>query len=105
MFFLKNFQFVFLVFSVLLKIDAADVQAQVTVPASLNSKLNGLDHKIDSYKNIVITLKTPSKGAVNQLKRVIKQKIRSSNQIAKSQKFFVVIFTVKVFPKTVLCIC
>ncbi len=77
MFFLKNFQFVFLVFSVLLKIDAADVQAQVTVPASLNSKLNGLDHKIDSYKNIVITLKTPSKGAVNQLKRVIAEMQKS----------------------------
>lgn len=57
MFFLKNLQFLFVVLSVLLKIEAADVQAQVIVPASLNSKLTGLDHKIDSYKNIVITLK------------------------------------------------
>ena len=47
--FLKNFQFLFVVLSVLLKIEAADVQAQVIVPASLNTKLTGLDHKIDSY--------------------------------------------------------
>ncbi len=77
MFFLKNFQFLFVALSVLLKIEAADVQAQVIVPASLNTKLNGLDHKIDSYKNIVITLKTPSNGAVNQLKRVIAEMQKS----------------------------
>jgi 8-oxo-dGTP pyrophosphatase MutT (NUDIX family) len=77
MFFLKNLQFLFVALSVLLKIEAADVQAQVIVPASLNTKLNGLDHKIDSYKNIVITLKTPSNGAVNQLKRVMAEMQKS----------------------------
>ena len=77
MFFLKIVQFLFIVLSVLLKIEAADVQAQVVVPASLNTKLNGLDHKIDSYKNIVVTLKTPSNGAVSQLKRVIAEMQKS----------------------------
>lgn len=70
-------QFLFVALSVLLEIEAADVQAQVIVPASLNTKLNGLDHKIDSYKNIVITLKTPSNGAVNQLKRVMAEMQKS----------------------------
>jgi len=77
MFFLKNLQFLFVVLSVLLKIEAADVQAQVIVPASLNSKLTGLDHKIDSYKNIVIMLKSPSNRAVSQLKRVIAEMQKS----------------------------
>ncbi len=70
-------QFLFVVLSVLLKIEAADVQAQVIVPASLNSKLTGLDHKIDSYKNIVIMLKSPSNRVVSQLKRVIAEMQKS----------------------------
>ena len=77
MFFLKSVQLLFIVLSVFLKIEAADVQTQVIVPASLNTKLNGLDHKIDSYKNVVVTLKTPSNGVVSQLKRVIAEMQKS----------------------------
>ena len=83
MFFLKSVQFLFIVLSVFLKIEAADVRTQVIVPASLNTKLNGLDHKIDSYKNIVVTLKTPSNGAVSKLKRVIAEMQKSKNSFQK----------------------
>lgn len=84
--FLKNSFFVIVIFSVLLKINAAEigkvlegeaseVQVQTVLPEQLMALLEKEKYvyTLDAYKNIVITLDDPSSGNISSLQTVINE--------------------------------
>ncbi len=54
-----------------LKIDASEVEVQTIIPESLKVQLEGLDYKLDAFKNLVITLDSPSIEVIAQLQTII----------------------------------
>ncbi len=80
--FFKNYLFVFVALSVVLKVNAAEsakvssgtrfeVQVQTIIPNSLIDKLGNFEYILDSYKNISVTLTSLSSENITQLKEVI----------------------------------
>ncbi len=67
----KNTLSLFVILFTILKIDASEVQIKTGIPESLQIQLKGLDHKLDAYQNITVTLNSPSFEAITQLHAVI----------------------------------
>lgn len=50
--------------------ESSDVQVQVVLPESLMAKLEGFEFVLDGYKNIVVSLKSPSTKDTDRLKEI-----------------------------------
>ncbi len=57
--------------------EASEVQVQVVIPEPLMAKLEGFEFVLDGYKNIVVTLKSPSTKDTDRLKEVTDEMARS----------------------------